>query len=270
MNKQMILVAIAAGSITAIAQNGVSVLLSKTQEAPLSTYELLSAAPAPGPTPPPPVNAIPVTPLEEIGPGEAPVGPAAPDGVLPADLAPTPGVRNEPGSMRPQIQIKKGWSFLDLLPGLKKPEPASLILIRTKDTIKSTKDPIWQLQLVSKDGKVLDSLPALTGRASRQQLNRNQSGNKSPLPPGSYRIERASIERGPFGDPELGRGYWIPISPLFSTGRSALGFHQDPSWGKTNGESGTSGCIGLENAEATMKLVDWIKHFNITKLNVAS
>lgn len=273
MNKQMILVAIAAGSITAIAQNGIEILLSKTQEAPLSTYELLAMDQGPGqrgPTPPPPVTEIPVSPLSEIGPGEAPVGPAAPDGVLPADLAPTPGVKDAPGSARPQIQIQKGWSFLDLIPGLKKPQSASLVLIKTKDTIKTTKDPIWQLQLVSQDGRVIDSMPALTGRASRQLLDRHQSGNKSPLPIGVYKVERTSIERGPFGDPELGKGYWIPITPLFATGRSYLGFHQDPSWGRPNGESGTSGCIGLENAAATVKLVDWIKHFNITQLKVNS
>jgi len=275
MNKQMILVALAAGSITAVAQNGAAVLLSHSHEAPTSSYDLLVAQPAPGqegPPMPPPVDQIPVTPLDEVGPGESAVGPAAPDGGLPVDLTPTPGSTPEPGSARPQIQVKPNWSFIDLIPGLRKPTPttATLVLTKTKELIKATKDPVWQLQLVGKDGKVLDVMPALTGRANRQQLNRHQSGNKSPLPTGTYQIDRLGIERGPFGDPELGRGYWVPITPLFNTGRSSLGFHQDPSWGKLNGESGTSGCIGLENAEATMKLVDWIKHFKVTQLKVIS
>ena len=87
---------------------------------------------------------------------------------------------------------------------------------------------------------------------------------------GTYSIDRMGIEAGPFPDPELGKGFWVPITPLFSTGRSDLGFHQDPSWGKKNGESGTSGCIGLQKASDTLKLVEWIKHYNLTRLTVES
>jgi hypothetical protein len=126
------------------------------------------------------------------------------------------------------------------------------------------------LELVSSDGQVLDKLPALVGRSYRQTANRNTAGNKSPLPIGNYAIDRYGIAAAPFDDPELGKGYWVPVTPLFNTNRSALGFHQDPSWGKNNGESGTSGCIGLESADATVKLVTWIKQFNVQRLNVQS
>lgn len=188
-----------------------------------------------------------------------------PDGGLPLDATPEPGYPNEPGSLRPSIQ------FTHQPPAL---PPLSntpfLVLKKSSQSIKSTKDPIWTLQLISKDGTVLDSLQAVTGRASRQAVNRHIAGAKAPLPVGTYRIERAGIERGPFSDPELGRGYWVPFTPMFATGRSDLGFHVDPSWGKLNGESGTSGCIGLENVDATIKLVTWIKHFNVSKLIVQS
>lgn len=188
-----------------------------------------------------------------------------PDGGLPLDATPEPGYPDEPGSLRPSIQ------FTHQPPPL---PPLSntpfLVLKKSSQSIKSTKDPIWTLQLISKDGTVLDSLQAVTGRASRQAVNRHIAGTKAPLPVGTYRIDRAGIERGPFSDPELGRGYWVPITPLFATGRSELGFHVDPSWGKLNGESGTSGCIGLENVDATVKLVTWIKHFNVSKLIVQS
>lgn len=188
-----------------------------------------------------------------------------PDGGLPLDAIPEPGYPDEPGSMRPSIQFNHQ---VPPLPPLSNTN--FLILKKTSKTIKATKDPIWTLELVSKDGTVLDSLQAVTGRASRQTANRHTAGLKAPLPVGTYRIDRAGIERGPFSDPELGRGYWIPITPLFSTGRSDLGFHVDPSWGKLNGESGTSGCIGLENVDATVKLATWIKHFNVSKLIVQS
>lgn len=188
-----------------------------------------------------------------------------PDGGLPLDATAEPGYPDEPGSMRPSIQFK------DQLPPL---PPVSnshfLILKKTSQTVPKTKDPIWKLELLNKEGTVLDSLQAVTGRASRQTADRHVAGTKAPLPAGTYRIDRAGIERGPFGDPELGSGFWIPITPLFATGRSDLGFHVDPSWGKLNGESGTSGCIGLVSVDATVKLTTWIKHFNITKLIVQS
>lgn len=193
-------------------------------------------------------------------------GAQLPAGSLPLDASPMPGVPEEPGSMRPTIQLKPG----AIIPRSNAQAQAFLILKKTNKTIQDTKDPVWSLELVNNQNIVLETLPALTGRAYRQTANRNTAGNKSPLPKGTYRVERAAIEAGPFDDPELGRGYWIPVTPLFATGRSALGFHQDPSWGKRNGESGTSGCIGLESAEATIKLVTWIKHYNITKLVVES
>lgn len=186
-----------------------------------------------------------------------------PDGYLPADATPEPGYPVEAGSMRPSIQFK---NQIPPLPPLT--NTPFLILKKTSNTVKQTKDPVWNLELISKDGTVLDTLKAVTGRATRQTANRHVAGTKAPLPTGTYRIDRSGIERGPFSDPELGNGFWVPITPLFSTGRSDLGFHVDPSWGKLNGESGTSGCIGLENTDATVKLVTWIKHFNVSKLIV--
>jgi hypothetical protein len=189
----------------------------------------------------------------------------AADGVLPLDAVPEPGYPAEPGSLRPSIQ------FTHPVPPLPRiASSAFLTLRKTNETIPKTKDPVWRLSLISKDGVVLDSLTAVTGRASRQTADRHTAGTKAPLPKGDYRIDTMGIERGPFPDPELGRGYWIPITPLFATGRSDLGFHVDPSLGKLNGESGTSGCIGLENTDATVKLVTWIKHFGVTKLIVQS
>lgn len=142
-------------------------------------------------------------------------------------------------------------------------------VIKTNDVVETTKDPIWRVELVL-DNRVVDSVDALIGRSYRQSSDRNESGNKSPLPQGRYSIDRQGIAKAPFDEVELGKGYWIPISPLFSTGRSALGIHQDPSWGKTNGESGTSGCIGLKSPEDTAKLVEWVRKYNLQDLVVVS
>jgi hypothetical protein len=142
-------------------------------------------------------------------------------------------------------------------------------VVKTKDVVSQTKDPIWKVELVVND-KVVESMDALIGRSYRQHVNRHTAGNKSPLPIGSYRIDTSGIALPPFNDPELGTGYWIPITPMFSTGRSALGIHQDPSWGKLNGESGTSGCIGLKTEKETYTFVNWIRQYNIRNLIVES
>lgn len=146
---------------------------------------------------------------------------------------------------------------------------STIKVIKTNRIVDSTKDPIWEVQLFV-DGKNVDKVDALIGRASRQNLNRHTAGNKSPLPVGRYSIDRPGISGPPFSDPELGNGYWIPVEPMFSTGRSYLGFHQDPSWGKQNGESGTSGCIGLKTVQDTLKVTDWIKKYNIQEISVES
>jgi lipoprotein-anchoring transpeptidase ErfK/SrfK len=173
-----------------------------------------------------------------------------PDAAAPALPSVFPGVLNQP---KP-AQTKS---------------PSVIRITRSNQLVEPTKDPIWSVQLVV-DNKVVQQIDALIGHASRQLVNRDVPGTKAPLPVGVYRIDRSGIERGPFPDPELGSGYWIPISPLFQTGRSALGIHQDPSWGKRNGESGTSGCIGLRNPQATAEVVQWIQKYNINRIIVES
>lgn len=249
MNLPMIgLVSALAGSASAVAVFTVSNWIEERKDQEYLVQASMHAQP------------LEVRPLSEL-----PPLPALPPGQLPLDATPTPGYTPQPGSVMPSIQLKRGMK----LPTNKQQASAKLILVKTKEFVKETKDPIWSVQLVAND-QVLDQLPALVGRFNKQTSNRHQAGNKSPLPIGTYAIDRQGIAAAPFDDPELGKGYWVPVTPLFSTQRSALGFHQDPSWGRKNGESGTSGCIGLQSPEATAKLVDWIKHYNIRQLIVQS
>ena len=184
---------------------------------------------------------------------------AANPGETPLDALPEPGVPLEPGNARPHIEVIEAPA----------PQPgAQLQVRRTERVTPNSKDPIWSVELVV-NGQTLQRLDALVGRSWRQNADRHQAGNESPLPPGQYRIDRSGIAAPPFDNPELGSGFWVPVTPLFQTGRSALGFHQDPSWDKTR-ESGTSGCIGLESKEATAQLVAWIRHYNIHRLVVLS
>ena len=120
------------------------------------------------------------------------------------------------------------------------PEP-QLVLNRTKRQIRSTGDPIWDLRLEI-PGQPARHFDAVSGRAHRQNADRDQMGSKAPLPTGSYTLGPVEpLARGAY--PELGP-VWISIEPTFTTGRRVLGIHQDPSAG-LNGNSGTLGCIGL-------------------------
>lgn len=147
--------------------------------------------------------------------------------------------------------------------------PPLLVVARTSQQLSTTADPLWEVRLVV-DGQIAGTLPALIGRADRQSLDRHKAGTKAPLPVGRYEIIRSQISGPPFTERELGKGYWIPIEPLFRTGRSYLGIHHDPSWGQRNGESGTSGCIGLQAAGDTYLLSDWIRKFDIKEIRVDS
>ena len=155
------------------------------------------------------------------------------------------------------------------IPAPAKTRDAFISVKKTDRFVEATGDPIWSVELVV-NGQAKEKIDALIGRADRQLSNRNAAGSKSPLPPGTYRIDLVGIEKGPFPDPEVGRGYWVPIFPLFPTSRSFLGLHQDPSWGKLNGESGTSGCIGVKSIEDTKRVVEWTGKYQVRTIVVES
>ena len=129
-----------------------------------------------------------------------------------------------------------------LEPPITIPEPQpQLVLNRTKRQIRSTGDPIWNLRLEI-PGEPARHFDAVSGRAHRQDADRDQMGSKAPLPTGSYTLGPVEpLAKGAY--PELGP-VWIGIEPTFITGRRVLGIHQDPSVG-LDGNSGTLGCIGL-------------------------
>ena len=143
------------------------------------------------------------------------------------------------------------------------PEP-QLVLNRTKRTIRSTGDPIWTLRLEI-PGQPARHFDAVTGRAHRQNADRDQMGSKAPLPTGSYTLGPVEpLAQGAY--PELGP-VWISIEPTFITGRRVLGIHQDPSAG-LNGNSGTLGCIGLIRERDLLELSQLIQASDVRVLVV--
>ena len=143
------------------------------------------------------------------------------------------------------------------------PEP-QLVLNRTKRQIRSTGDPIWDLRLEI-PGEPARHFDAVSGRAHRQDADRNQMGSKAPLPTGRYILGPVEpLAKGAY--PELGP-VWIGIEPTFITGRRVLGIHQDPSVG-LDGNSGTLGCIGLIHEHDLLELSQLIQASNVHLLVV--
>ena len=145
-----------------------------------------------------------------------------------------------------------------------KPVP-TLVLERTGRRIASTGDPIWDLRLEI-PGEPTRRFDAVSGRANRQNADRDRMGSRAPLPAGTYSV--GPVE--PLADgayPELGP-VWISIEPTFTTGRRVLGIHQDPSAGRLNSQSGTLGCIGLVHRKDMLDLSNLIEQSGTQRLVV--
>lgn len=141
----------------------------------------------------------------------------------------------------------------------------TLVLERTGRRIASTGDPIWDLRLEI-PGEPTRRFDAVSGRANRQNADRDRMGSRAPLPAGTYSV--GPVE--PLADgayPELGP-VWISIEPTFTTGRRVLGIHQDPSAGRLNSQSGTLGCIGLVHRKDMLDLSSLIEQSGTQRLVV--
>lgn len=114
-------------------------------------------------------------------------------------------------------------------------------------------NPLIRVEMYA-EGKLQDSVLAVSGRAYTQNRNRHIAGTKAPLPDGRYTVSSQIV----YGDhPEVARQF-IYIWPQFSTGRTELGFHLDPSFNIDPKEDGTDGCVGLISPAHRAKLFGWI------------
>ena len=133
-------------------------------------------------------------------------------------------------------------------------------------------NPIYPMYLCV-GGKEMKSYQIVAGRNFTQQRNRDRSGTQAPLPNGKYRVGTA-LTPGLLAEVGKVEGLsvrqpFLPISPMFSTGRSALGIHVDPSYNKDPKEDGTSGCIGLTTSADFKSLWADINRYQIRNLQVA-
>ena len=166
-----------------------------------------------------------------------------------------------------ETQSLKRQSLMALLePSQPKEEPVpTLVLERTDRRLLATGDPIWNLK-IEIPGEPLRRFDAVSGRANRQNANRDQLGSRAPLPVGRYSVGVVEpLIDGAY--PELGP-VWISIEPTFTTGRRVLGIHLDPSAGLQNANSGTLGCIGLVNRSDMLELAQLIERSGTDRLEV--
>ena len=166
-----------------------------------------------------------------------------------------------------ETQSLKRQSLMALLePAKPKEGPVpTLVLERTDRRLLTTGDPIWNLK-IEIPGEPLRRFDAVSGRANRQNANRDHLGSRAPLPVGRYSVGVVEpLIDGAY--PELGP-VWISIEPTFTTGRRVLGIHLDPSAGLQNANSGTLGCIGLVNRSDMLELAQLIERSGTDRLEV--
>ena len=176
------------------------------------------------------------------------------------------GLKPEAGA---ESQPLKRQSLMALLePSQPKEDPVpTLVLERTDRRLSTTGDPIWNLK-IEIPGEPLRRFDAVSGRANRQNANRDQLGSRAPLPVGRYSVGVVEpLIDGAY--PELGP-VWISIEPTFTTGRRVLGIHLDPSAGLQNANSGTLGCIGLVNRSDMLELAQLIERSGTRRLEVVN
>ena len=154
----------------------------------------------------------------------------------------------------------------ELLAKLQEEGTSLLVLEKTNRRLPGTGDPVWSLRLEI-PGQPVRQFDAVSGRANRQNADRDRLGSRAPLPAGHYILGPVEpLAAGAY--PELGP-VWIGIEPTFPTGRRVLGIHQDPSAG-LGANSGTLGCIGLIKRNDLLELARQVNKAKIRELVVTN
>lgn len=142
-------------------------------------------------------------------------------------------------------------------------KPGSYMTLMPMGRTNALGNPLYELRLYA-NGQLMGAYAIVTGRTHTQNRNRDTAGTEAPLPDGKYKVARAPI----LGTiPEAGDRF-LPIQPLFQTGRSALGIHYDPSFEQDNGEDGTSGCIAVKNKSELDQVLNYVHTYQPKYLEV--
>ena len=123
---------------------------------------------------------------------------------------------------------------------------------------------VYRTQLIDKQGKVIDTVRAVSGRVGKQ-IPSNIPGSQTPIPFGIYTFNNPGVVEARPG--EFG-GVWSPVTPTFPTKRGGFGVHYDPSAFKNNSQSGTAGCLGTPTIKERDIVTNFIRIYKPTHLIV--
>ncbi|MEA5511577.1 L,D-transpeptidase [Crocosphaera sp. UHCC 0190] len=173
---------------------------------------------------------------------------------------PLNGYRSSPQPLEPQVKQQPQNPVPEVIAPVVQENYMTLTPTNTTNILGN---PIYELRLYAK-GQLIANYATVTGKATTQDKNRHQEGTEAPLPDGRYAVANTAVAGT---EPEVG-GLFLPIQPLFSTGRTALGIHYDPSFQKTNGEDGTHGCIALTQKQDLEQVLHYIYTYQPRYLEV--
>ncbi|KYC35273.1 peptide-binding protein [Scytonema hofmannii PCC 7110] len=126
---------------------------------------------------------------------------------------------------------------------------------------------VYETRLIDSNGNVINTVQAVSGRVGKQTPS-DVAGSETPLPFGIYKFDSLGVVGTPPGNkPEFG-GVWSPVTPLFSTGRSGIGVHYDPSALAQNANTGTAGCFATPTVKERDIMTNFIRTHKPTHLIV--
>lgn len=134
---------------------------------------------------------------------------------------------------------------------------ARIVANRTTENINGLR--VYNVRLIDRNGKVINTstVRGVSGRANNQTPS-HVGGSQAPLPFGVYKFDFTGVVE--FKDGEFG-GVWSSMTPTFTTGRSELGVHYDPSALRQNSNSGTAGCFATPTITERDMVTNFIRTY---------
>ncbi|MEO1372960.1 MAG: SH3 domain-containing protein [Cyanobacteria bacterium J06635_10] len=153
------------------------------------------------------------------------------------------------------------WVALEYLTTIRN---TKVIATRSRETIGGGLR-VYKTRLIDSRGNVVNRVRLISGRVNKQTPS-DKPNSQTPPPFGIYTFDTPGwVYEGEDLKAEFG-GVWSPITPRFSTNRSEIGVHYDPSTFKRNHNVGTSGCFATPTANERNIMTKFIrthkpKHF---------
>ncbi len=128
-------------------------------------------------------------------------------------------------------------------------------IVANRTTVNINGLRVYNARLIDSNGRVINTVRGVSGRANNQTPS-DVAGSQAPLPFGVYKFDFPGVVE--FKDGEFG-GVWSSMTPTFTTGRTELGVHYDPSALRQNSNSGTAGCFATPTTNERDIMTNFIR-----------